>query len=107
MGDVSDYDSMSGGYFSGNIAWNHRIPSEAALALVKAWFGVERKEQVYQRTRAAYRHLEKLIEASKCPVPEFPTYEVIDPVLMTKAIEGSPDPAAKAEIAGWLLCPPS
>jgi len=107
MVDVSDSDSMSGGYFSGNIALNHHIPDEAALDLVKAWFGVERKEQVYQRTRAAYRHLKEVIEASKCPVPEFPTFDDIDPVLMTKAIEGLSDPAVRTEIAGWLLCPPS
>jgi hypothetical protein len=107
MADLSDYDSLGAGNFSGNIALNCGIPCEAAMSLVKAWFGVERKEQVYERTRFAYKRIGELIEASRCPVPQFDDPDDIDPTLMTTAIEGLPDPAVKAEIAGWLLCPPT
>jgi hypothetical protein len=77
------------------------------MALVTARFGVEQQEQeqVYQRTRVAYKHLEELIEASKCPVPKFAKFGDIDPALMTKAIEWLlSDPAAKPRLqVGYIV----
>jgi hypothetical protein len=102
---VSPYtDSLSAGNYSGNRALNYGTPGEGAMALIKAWFGVERKKQVYERTRFAYKQIEKLIGASKCPVPQFGNADEIDPTLTTTAINGLPDPAVKTEIVGWLLC---